>query len=1109
MSTFAQALHADPTLATWLASAEDARVIKAHAGSCVEVMDAICTRYADRPCLGERVGTGPGEAVTFRTITYREVWARAAALASAWSHLGIVARGACVGILGFASTDWLIADLACIYAEAVTVPLPGGAPVEALRHIIREAELVCVVVSEVDHARLREVLVGCPSVRTVIVMDTGPAVRSDAPTIGELEILGRARGLVAPSRPTEPTRLTCIMYTSGSSGLPKGVMLRDRHWAEFIAESVKVNTPLVTVGYLPLCHMIGRGFVVQTTMASGGLINFTGARDLSTLFEDIQHTRPTMLALVPRVSWMIYQHYKTELVRARVDAAPPHERAARTQQVLASVGARFLGDRLCGAMTSGAPTAPEVLEFLERCFRVQVMNHYGSTEIGPIAANGRIHDNLSFRLVDVSELGYRTTDTPFPRGELLISSPRVGPRYYKNQQANAAIGTADGFLRTGDIVELRGPRQIAVIDRRDNILKLAHGEFVSIARLEEQFLSSPFLAQVYLHGDSRQAYLLAVLVINQAAIEVELGASADPDTIKRLLRAELGRAAQRQGLQPHEIPRDFIVETRPFTVENQLLTEANKPRRPGLRAAYGPQLDAMYAAIELRQDSTATAGEGSLDDLVLDAVAVALGLPRADIASDRSFVALGGDSLGAVALASRLEAQLGVDLSAGDILASTATIASVTARVRSLAASAPRQVTFVDLHGAAPRGIPASDLVCTRFLPGAMLTVAPSEPRSPRTILLTGATGFLGRVALLELLERGAVVHCLVRAADAAAAAARLRTTLSPMLAARIDAAPGRLVVHAGDVARPNLGLPDAAHAQLADEIEAVMHSAALVNHALSYAQLFQANVVGTMEVARFALTGRRKPISFVSSIAAVAGSDRMAPLRERDELAALIPSRALGDGPADVAVGYGTSKWACELLLRDLHARTSLPIAVFRCSMLLPHRTLPEVNHEDLFIRLLRGIQWTRLAPRSFAATARAPHYDGVAVDDAAAAIAAIALAGTPGFATYHVSNDHWHDGVSLDRLVEWAAATWNVARIDDYADWRRRFGAQLETLPAADRRLSPLPIIQRWDHPQGGRPLILDTRELRRAMVAHRGVPCLPVLDADYLRRVATLLT
>jgi len=319
---------------------------------------------------------------------------------------------------------------------------------------------------------------------------------------------------------------------------------------------------------------------------------------------------------------MIYSHFQSEVAhryKLALQAAPssPPEpsspgtpdkdtlvalRARVEREVMEDMRKTFLGDRLLALTSSTAPTSAAITVFLKQCFQVPVVDAYGATENGSVLRGNKIdHKNVSaFKLVDVPDLGYLTSDKPFPRGELLLKCDTLIPGYYKNPKATVALFDEDGFMRTGDIMEQRGPDEFHYVDRRNNILKLSQGEFVSITRLETLFTTHcSTIRQIYLYGHSLRSYLLAV-VVPRAAFSGDQHQAAE---LRRSIRLDLLQVARQQQLRPYEIPRDFLLDPEPFSKENGLLTESNKPSRPRLLARYGVRLDALYAQLDAQQEA--------------------------------------------------------------------------------------------------------------------------------------------------------------------------------------------------------------------------------------------------------------------------------------------------------------------------------------------------------------------------------------------------------------------------------------------------------------------------------------------------------------------------
>ena len=151
--------------------------------------------------------------------------------------------------------------------------------------------------------------------------------------------------------------------------------------------------------------------------------------------------------------------------------------------------------------SASAPCSPEVKEFIRDCFDIMLLEGYGTTEGGiQITAGDCVlrPPVTDYKLRDVPELGYYTTDKPYPRGELLVKSTMQSPGYFKRPEATAALFDADGYVCTGDIMEERGPDHIVYIDRRNDVLKLAQAEFVAVGPLGAAFEAS--FSTVYMQG---------------------------------------------------------------------------------------------------------------------------------------------------------------------------------------------------------------------------------------------------------------------------------------------------------------------------------------------------------------------------------------------------------------------------------------------------------------------------------------------------------------------------------------------------------------------------------------------------------------------------------
>jgi fatty acid CoA ligase FadD9 len=1133
----------DPELASLMPEPGVDEALRADNATLESSIRAILDGYASRPALGQRrysvVTDGePGRSIrrpepAYKTITYGELHRRVKQLALAWREdgPGAVRPGDFVCILGFSGVDYVTADLACAYAHAVCVPLQPTMASADIDLILDSTQASVLVVTASHLGLASQLAIRSESVRCVIAMDYDGAVDRDRESLnalrGEVGSAGKALRITTldeliagaaggcweplPADAAADERVAVLLHSSGSTGAPKGAIYLERKVRRTQFAVASYPAPVIRLSFLPLNHQAGRR-TVYNTLARGGTLYFTANADMSTLFDDIRLVRPTELFFFPRALEMIRRHYENELARRAQEGLSPDQLA---DDVLAEMRSSFLGDRVCVLGVGSAPTTPDLKRFVERCFELPLVEGYGSTEGGSITANDRVMRPpiQAYRLRDVPELGYLTTDQPFPRGELCIQSEDMITGYFKRPDATAALFDDDGYLLTGDIAEERGRDHIVLIDRRNDVLKLAQGEYVAVGALTAAYeRGSELIHQIYIHGSSDKSYLLAVAVPDGDAVRARLGEVPGDPGMKALLRADLDRVAQEAGFKPFEVPRDILIEREPFSMENGLLSPLGKRIRTNFAGRYGVQLDALYAMLDRGRGDHLAALRGRSDLATLDKIGLAmravLGVQDVDASAPVSFVQLGGDSLAAAELSVLIEDTFGVELPVHAILSATGSPSRWAELIDASLAAGAGSPTSSAVHGPNARRLSSADLKLDRFIDLGDRAPLAAHARQPRTpvVLLTGATGFLGRFLCLTWLERlaetGGTLVCLVRGRNAADAASRLIAVFQsdPGLAERFARlADAHLEVVAGDVASRRLGLTDAEFDRLSWTVDRIVHPAALVNHVLDYEHLFGPNVVGTAEVIRLALSRREKTVDFVSSMATAQLVDRADGIRESSELLAEI------ELTGDYGVHYAASKWAAELLLHDAHRRFGLPVRIYRGDMMLPHTAYAgQINVPDLFTRQLYSLAVAGLAPRSFYRDERGvrPHYDGLPVDFVASAMCTLAGDDDQGLRTYHVLNHH-DDGVSLDTFVDWVEdAGYPIARIDDYDDWLCRFESKLRALPADERGRSLLPVLaavraprEPWS-PAG-------SRQFLAALEAADAALAVPHLTLDFIHK------
>ncbi|WP_155948373.1 carboxylic acid reductase [Mycobacterium sp. URHB0044] len=1110
-----------------------------------EVLRTFLQGYAERPALGTRATSVERDPATrraeqrllpaFDTITYGDVWSNLTAIAAAWAGDDEPVRpGDFVATIGFASADYLTVDLVSNYLGLVAVPLQHNSPVSRLQPIFAETEPRVLAVSAAYLDLAVECALGSPSVRRLTVFDYDADVDAQREALEQArirlsatsiavetlpEVIARGRALPVPPGfdGDDDERLAMILYTSGSTGLPKGAMWTERMlsmlWTSDILEDI--DAPVLNVNFMPLNHLGGR-IALMSTFQAGGTSYFVPESDLSTLFEDWQLVRPTQLAVVPRIVDMLFQQYQTRVDRLRAEGEGP---VAADAIAKAELRDDLLGGRVLGGFVSTAPLATEMRTFIETCIEAPLSDLYGLTEVGGVSSGGVISRPpvIDYKLVDVPELNYFTTDRPHPRGELLVKTAMATPGYYKRPDVTAEVFDAEGYYRTGDVMAEVGPDHLVYVDRRNNVLKLAQGEFVAVANLEAVYAGAPLVRQIFVYGNSERSSLLAVIVPTDEA----LSRYPDRDDLKAALRDSLQATARVAELQSYEVPADFLIETDPFTTPNGLLSGVGKLLRPKLKEFYGARLEQLYVDLaQARSDELRALREAAdsqpVVETVIQAAQALLGLPGAAPAADVHFTDLGGDSLSALSFSNLLAEVLGVEVPVGVIIGPSSDLAALAAYVESERASGGQRPTATSVHGAGATSLAAADLTLDKFIDEATLKAArvlPATKGQVQTVLLTGANGYLGRFLTLEWLRRvsttGGRLITLLRGEDADSAKRRLEQVFGSdpaMLDEFRELAAKHLEVVPGDIGEPNLGLDDATWRRLARDVDLVVHPAALVNHLLPYGQLFGPNVVGTAEVIRLAISERMKPVTYLSTVSVAMGVPDFVEDGDVREVSAVRP---IDDGYAN---GYGNSKWAGEVLLREAHDLCRLPVSVFRADMILAHSTFAgQLNVPDAFTRMLISLLSTGIAPRTFYAddgSSERPraHYDGLPADFVAEAITTIGAAGLDGFVSYDVMNPH-DDGVSLDVIVDWLIEEGaSITRIDDHSEWISRFERALRSLPEQQRQRSALALLDAYRVPE--RPIlgaIAPTEGFRAAVQdAKIGVAQdIPHVDKDLIRK------
>lgn len=622
----------------------------------------------DKPCLGHRPinpTTGDFEPF-FIWQSYAEIDKRRTEFGSGLIKLrkdGSLGAGDLtgwtIGIWTQNRPEWQVCYQACAAYSLVVVSLYETLGPKIVEYCINHSDTRLVMASAVHIPTLLTNATSYPGLKVIVSADTWeslePLPKPKAGSVGDrknaLKQWGKQLGILVldileveaigrenPSAhiPPSPSSTISICYTSGTTGLPKGAILLHRSMAASAVANLHgnafVGTDEMYLSYLPLSHIFER-FLQSTCFAIGQPIAFACGDNLR-LLEDIKLAKPTRFVSVPRVLNRIYQAVNAQLNQpgfkgylARQALSTKIDRLRSTGAIRHSLWDRIvfnkvkdaLGGRVKLIASGSAPIAPEVLEFLKVAFVTDAIEGYGATENTgtatrcspedpePAGTVGPPQVGVEFKLVDVPDMKYFTTDKPHPRGEICVRGEVCIPGYLNDETKTNELIDSEGWQHSGDIGLVDEKGRLKIIDRIKNLLKLSQGEYVALEKVEGVYSLNNLIAQIFVHGDSLESHLIAIIVPDPVTFgpfaskvlgkpmtdpnEMKL-ACEDKKVLDRVLK-ELDQSVS-QKLMGFEKVKQIYLTLEPFTAENDLLTPTMKLKRNVAKEKFAKVIKSLY-----------------------------------------------------------------------------------------------------------------------------------------------------------------------------------------------------------------------------------------------------------------------------------------------------------------------------------------------------------------------------------------------------------------------------------------------------------------------------------------------------------------------------------
>ncbi|HXQ49765.1 MAG TPA: long-chain fatty acid--CoA ligase [Stellaceae bacterium] len=572
-------------------------------------------RQGDKPFLWAKIKD------TWQPTTWRQARDQVTRLARGLRALGL-ARGDRVGLVSENRPEWVIADLAILAAGGITVPAYCTNTPDDHRHILSNsgARFVFVSTAALAHHLLPAVEQVSSVVGVIAVEPPVPGQLSGAELHLWRDVMnkdpGSAEEVQRWAQTTRRDDVACLIYTSGTGGVPKGVMtthgniLANCHGAIKLLETIGLGDE-VFLSFLPLSHSYEHTGGMMFPIALGAQLYF--AERVETLATNMLEVRPTIMTAVPRLYETIHQRvlrgvereggFKAKLFHAALRIGRKRIENGRSltlgerlcdpvldRLVRSKVKGRF-GGRLKALVSGGAPLNPEIGMFF-LALGVPLLQGYGQTEASPVVSANppnriKIHtvgppmDGVEVRIAD--------------DGEIMVRGESVMKGYWNDADATART-IENGWLHTGDIGTRDADGYLLITDRKRDFIKNSGGEMISPARVEGQLMLQEEIGQAMVYGD-RRPYLVALVVprqefLEQAQKEHKGNGAGTDEAVHKAIAAAVERT--NAGLPVAERVRRFMIAPEPFSIQNGMMTPTLKIKRHAIRQHYGDALGELY-----------------------------------------------------------------------------------------------------------------------------------------------------------------------------------------------------------------------------------------------------------------------------------------------------------------------------------------------------------------------------------------------------------------------------------------------------------------------------------------------------------------------------------
>jgi len=588
-----------------------------------------CRDWASQPALRHK------KKGIWTTTTWGHYFEQARHVGLALAELG-VQRGECIGVLSENRPEWLFADLgAQCMGMLCTGIYPTSSP-EQVKYILQDASVrVLFVENQEQYDKVLAVRDDCPTLQHIVITDLkGLRGLADpmAMDFSACLALGQARGLQHASDfdhaidRSQPTDIAFLVYTSGTTGAPKGAMIANSNLMfqiESVHHYLKLQALDRTLSFLPLCHIAERMSTTYNPLALGQIVHFP--ENSGTVFNDIREVAPHLIFGPPRFWEKMYSQVTLYMqdalpiarsVYAKILAEGAHIAQARLEEKPVSAWRRqryaigqklvltnlrsFLGlQNIKTAMTGAAPVPPELLRWY-MAIGIDLLEAFGMTETCGFCTS------MPENRIRIGTAGVRAPGTEVrlgPQDEVLVRGPNVFAGYWQLPEKTREAIDSDGWLHTGDCGEIDADGYLRIKDRLKDIIITSGGKNITPSNIENHLKFSPYVSDAVVIGEGRH-YLTCLVMLDQDNVAkfaqdhqvpyTDYASMTHAPEIIALVQAEVEQVNRR--LARVEQIKDFRIISQLLSADDEELTPTMKLKRQVVAVKYSPLIDAMYGA---------------------------------------------------------------------------------------------------------------------------------------------------------------------------------------------------------------------------------------------------------------------------------------------------------------------------------------------------------------------------------------------------------------------------------------------------------------------------------------------------------------------------------